>query len=63
MIRRFWLWLFGGRPMTFVKSCFRDVVSGKMVNYYIDTSGRPWLANSRWSWFRVTPHHSPDIWQ
>ncbi|MET3929543.1 hypothetical protein ABIE51_001430 [Lysobacter sp. OAE881] len=32
---------------------FRDVVSGKSVNYYTDRLGRRWMANSAWSWFRV----------
>ena len=34
-------------------SAFRDVVSGKMVNVYIDCYGDLWMKDSRWALFRV----------
>jgi hypothetical protein len=55
--------LLGGRPMTFVCACFTDVCDGKKVNRYVDYYGRPWLATSRWSLFRVTPIHGVEIWK
>jgi hypothetical protein len=45
--------LLGGRPMRFEKFAFTDVVSGLPVNYYTDTLGRKWMANTAWSLFRV----------
>lgn len=51
---RWLMWLTGGRPMRFEREGFRDVVSGKMVCYYVDWFGRKWMADSgAWSWFRV----------
>jgi hypothetical protein len=49
--------------MTFVCACFTDVCDGKKVNRYVDYYGRPWLATSRWSLFRVTPIHGVEIWK
>lgn len=43
----------GGRPMELKGCAFIDCVSGKEVNYYIDSFGRKWLAESKWSFFRV----------
>jgi len=43
----------GGRPMIFISSNFVDKVSGLMVNDYQDRFGRLWMANSKWSIFRV----------
>lgn len=40
---------------------FIDIVSGKEVNYYTDTLGRKWLANSAWSLFRVERNGSESI--
>lgn len=45
--------LTGGRPMTFIQQGFRDIVDGRMVNYFCDANGRYWMANTRWSIFRV----------
>ena len=33
---------------------FRDVVSGKNVNVYIDCFGELWMKDGRWSLFRVS---------
>lgn len=55
--------LLGGRPMRLVGPAFLDRVSGCMVNYYEDRFGRAWLAESRWSLFRVTPRHPYAIWR
>ncbi len=46
-------WLTGGRPMTFVQSCFVDSVVHRAVNIYRDRLGRMWLAYSEWGSFRV----------
>lgn len=46
--------LTGGRPMKLIGFAFTDVVDGQAVNYYIDKFDRVWMANSRWSRFRVT---------
>ena len=52
----------GGRPM--MKSSevgFRDIVSGKQVEYYIDRFGRKWMADSGpWTWFRVRKQEGRD---
>ena len=45
--------LLGGRPMKYENYAFTDVVSGERVNRYTDKFGRKWLANNKWSWFRV----------
>lgn len=53
-MKRFFLWLLGGRPMKLsFANVFRDRVNGKVVNTYSDYKGRRWLAHSRWSLFRV----------
>ena len=46
-------WLLGGRPMIFMSELFTDLVSGKKVNIDVDRYGRFWMANNRWSKFRV----------
>jgi hypothetical protein len=48
--------------MRLVGPMFRDVVSGQMVNYYVDRMGRNWMAEHKWSLFRVAPNHSYEIW-
>lgn len=49
-----WLWkLTGGRPMRFIRSNFMDVVSGAMVNDYMDRNGKFWMAENRWAILRV----------
>ncbi len=45
--------LTGGRPMIFIGYNFTDKVSGLAVNDYQDRLGRIWMANSKWSLFRV----------
>jgi hypothetical protein len=46
--------LTGGRPMIFVRYLFTDSVSGEMVGLYEDRlSGKRWMANGPWCWFRV----------
>lgn len=45
--------LLGGRPMTFMRFAFNDVITDVAVNVYKDAFGRYWLAASRWSGFRV----------
>jgi hypothetical protein len=45
--------LLNGYPMKYEGCAFVDQVSGKEVNYYIDTLGRKWMANYPWSLFRV----------
>lgn len=44
--------LLGGRPMSYIQMLFRDQVTGKMVNLYVDVYGRTWMATSRWGWDR-----------
>lgn len=39
--------------MEYEGCAFIDCVTGKFVNYYIDYKKRQWLAESRWSIFRV----------
>lgn len=49
-----WLWkLTGGRPMRLHSPAFIDAVSGYKVGHYMDKHGKWWLADNRWSWFRV----------
>lgn len=49
-----WLgYLTGGRPMQIMGYSFTDIVSGLPVFVCKDTFGRYWLANGRWSLFRV----------
>ena len=55
MIKRLFFRLTGGRPMTRTGTGFVDTVSGQNVDMYVDGRGRYWLANGRWSWFRVKP--------
>lgn len=55
--------LTGGRPMRQICFCFTDEVVGKRVYYWEDKLGRPWLAYSAWSWFRMTPLHPPELWR
>ena len=49
--------LLGGRPMRRESFAFTDKCSGASVRYYIDRLGRRWLAESRWSLFRVPAAH------
>ena len=49
--------LLGGRPMRRESTAFVDHVSGATVGYYIDTLGRRWMAENRWSLFRVPAAH------
>ena len=51
--------LLGGRPMRRESFAFRDQCSGASVNYYIDSLGRRWMAENRWSLFRVHAAHQP----
>lgn len=53
MIRSIFQSLTGGRPMQHLDFLFTDVVSGKPVHHWRDTFGREWMANGRWSGFRV----------
>ncbi len=47
-------YLTGGRPMQLVDRClFVDVVTGYEVGVYRDFWGRGWLAENRFSLFRV----------
>jgi len=46
--------LLGGRPMAFVTFMFNDIVSGRPVNIFRDKLGRYWMAEHKWSLFRVT---------
>jgi hypothetical protein len=45
--------ILGGRPMYYDGFAFTDIVSGFSVNHFTDRLGRRWLANNRWSLFRV----------
>lgn len=42
-----------GYPMKYLNFAFTDVVSGKPVNYYSGSNGKIYMANYRWSLFRV----------
>lgn len=42
--------------MKFIRFAFTDVVSGKAVNYYRGSDGKTYMANHRWSLFRVEGH-------
>lgn len=44
---------FTSYPMTLICYEFTDVVSGKSVFRFRDRHGKLWLAEGRWSWFRV----------
>ena len=39
--------------LKFHRYCFRDVVSGKDVNIYIDCYGYLYMKDNRWSFFSV----------
>lgn len=52
--------LFLGRPMVQIGHCFIDKVSGKEVLQFIDCWGRLWLAESRWSAFRVRQEETTE---
>jgi hypothetical protein len=45
--------LSGGRPMLGREYSFTDKVSGKPVYRFTDRLGRAWLAEHKWSAFRV----------
>jgi hypothetical protein len=45
--------IFGGRPMVKIMPLFFDHIEGNPVNLYRDSLGRFWMANHKWSWFRV----------
>ena len=49
--------LLGGRPMRRESFAFTDKCSGASVSYYIDRLGRRWMAETRWSLFRVPAAH------
>lgn len=46
-------WLTGGRPMRNDGFAFTDKVTGRMIYHWTDKSGRKWIAENRWSLFRV----------
>lgn len=52
MIKRFWTWL-TSYPMTRIDYAFTDAVSGRSVYYFLDQHGRRWMAEHRFSTFRV----------
>lgn len=62
MIEQLFYKLSGGRPMSKVIYAFRDVVKHEPVFIFEDHFGRYWMANNRWSLFRVRTQHGPDIW-
>ena len=62
MDQKWWHYLTGGRPMRFITFMFIDEWD-RRINYYIDAFDRRWMATSRWSNFRVTPNHGPEIWK
>lgn len=39
--------------MVKIMPLFFDHIEGKPVNLYKDSLGRFWMANHKWSWFRV----------
>ena len=45
--------LSGGRPMNILSHYFTDAVTGEPVYRCRDKFGRRWMANGKWSWFRV----------
>lgn len=56
-----WLWkLTLGRPMVRLEYAFTEV-SGNEVYYFLDRSGRVWMAKSTWSIFRVSSRHDPKV--
>jgi len=54
MIKTIFKYILGGRPMKYQGTAFCDVVSGRWVRYYKDQFNRYWLAEHKWSWFRVS---------
>lgn len=46
-------WLTGGRPMRRLAYAFTDKVTGRPVYYFMDGYDRLWMAEHRWSLFRV----------
>lgn len=52
MLKRFINFILDGRPMIYEGMAFRDIVTGKMVCYYVDGYGRRYMATSRWGWDR-----------
>jgi hypothetical protein len=59
-----WLnWALGGRPMVKICFCFVDVVSGRPIYLWRDLNGRYFMAEHRWSWFRVESIHAAGIWR
>ncbi len=48
-----WFNITNGRPMRCLSFAFTDVVSGKGVNYYTDYKNRLFMAETKWSLFRV----------
>lgn len=53
LIKRVFAIASGGRPMRRIGFAFTDIVSGKPVHYFEDFHGTIWLAEHRWSGFRV----------
>ena len=46
--------ILGGRPMTRTEiPSFRDIVTGEMVNFWVDKNGKQWMALNAWSLFRA----------
>lgn len=52
-IKRVIAQILGGRPMYFDRHAFFDHIGCEDVNVFTDRLGRRWLANHRWSLFRV----------
>jgi len=46
--------------LTYQYRCFRDVVSGKYVNMYIDCYGDLYMKDGRWSIFAVSKGSAID---
>ena len=54
MIKKLFYQLTRGRPMKYIAFAFTDSVTGERVNYYeCQLTKRVYLANTRWSLFRV----------
>lgn len=53
MLGKLWNKLTGARPMRIRAYAFTDQVSGRAVYYVRCRAGRLWLAQGRWSRFRV----------
>ena len=54
-------WLKSYFTLKFQRQAFRDVVSGKMVNVYIDCFEELCMKDNRWSLFSVKKDKSPGI--